>query len=75
MRVNIKAVLIHDMSMALQTKAAMLPHSALNAWSDALYYHVKYKSTQVNITFYRCMDKDYETNLIGMVTIWGVSSI
>lgn len=36
MRVNIKAVLIHDMSMALQTKAAMLPHSALNAWSDAL---------------------------------------
>lgn len=34
--------------MALQTKAAMLPHSALNAWSDALYYHVKYKSTQVN---------------------------
>lgn len=39
------------------------------------YYQLKYKSTHVNITFYRCMDKDYETNFIGLVTIWGISSI
>lgn len=36
MRVNIKEVLIHDQSMSVQTKAAMLQRSVLDAWTNEL---------------------------------------
>lgn len=36
MRVDIKEVLIHDQSMSVQTKAAMLQRSVLDAWTDEL---------------------------------------
>lgn len=36
MQVNIKEVLIHDQSMSVQTKAAMLQRSVLDAWTDEI---------------------------------------